>query len=194
MTFLWFLTLTCLQSESQRATEAVRSVREKMKELGEEARTKEALHRQLAADCEKLTKDISRWVLSSGLGISTIICFAMIIKITSCMLFSWIASLKEKENIFFFHFMSRKIINVFWNRSSNVFWNRSSLTVLSRSAYTRRILEIIGNIRKQKEEIERVLADTRQVQKEINQLTGRLDRSFAVADELIFKVNRSLGY
>jgi endonuclease III-like uncharacterized protein len=58
-----------------------------------------------------------------------------------------------------------------------------------RSAYTRRILEIIGNIRKQKEEIDRVLADTRQVQKEINQLTGRLDRSFAVADELIFKVS-----
>jgi Protein of unknown function (DUF812) len=34
-----------------------------------------------------------------------------------------------------------------------------------------------------------VLADTRNVQKDINQLTGRVDRSFAVTDEMIFKVN-----
>ncbi|XP_071452472.1 coiled-coil domain-containing protein 22 homolog [Hetaerina americana] len=58
---------------------------------------------------------------------------------------------------------------------------------VGRSAYTRRIMEIIGNIRKQNEDIEKVLQDTRDVQKEINQLTGRLDRSFTVADELIFR-------
>ncbi|KAJ8871869.1 hypothetical protein PR048_028209 [Dryococelus australis] len=58
---------------------------------------------------------------------------------------------------------------------------------VNRSAYTRRIMEIIGNIRKQKDEIDKVLADTKELQKEINMLTGRLDRSFTVADELIFK-------
>ncbi|XP_063224121.1 coiled-coil domain-containing protein 22 homolog [Bacillus rossius redtenbacheri] len=58
---------------------------------------------------------------------------------------------------------------------------------VNRSAYTRRIMEIIGNIRKQKDEIDKVLADTKELQKEINTLTGRLDRSFTVADELIFK-------
>jgi len=33
-----------------------------------------------------------------------------------------------------------------------------------------------------------VLIDTRTVQKEINQLTGKLDRQFTVTDELIFRV------
>ncbi|XP_062315523.1 coiled-coil domain-containing protein 22 [Osmerus eperlanus] len=58
---------------------------------------------------------------------------------------------------------------------------------VSRSAYTLRILEIVGNIRKQKEEITKILCDTKELQKEINNLTGKLDRTFAVTDELVFK-------
>ncbi|XP_061114592.1 coiled-coil domain-containing protein 22 isoform X2 [Conger conger] len=58
---------------------------------------------------------------------------------------------------------------------------------VSRSAYTQRILEIVGNIRKQKEEITKILSDTKELQKEINSLTGKLDRTFAVTDELVFK-------
>lgn len=58
---------------------------------------------------------------------------------------------------------------------------------VSRAAYTQRILEIVGNIRKQKEEITKILSDTRALQKEINSLTGKLDRTFAVTDELVFK-------
>ncbi|MEQ2268255.1 Coiled-coil domain-containing protein 22, partial [Xenotaenia resolanae] len=58
---------------------------------------------------------------------------------------------------------------------------------VSRSAYTQRILEIVGNIKKQKEEISKILSDTKELQKEINSLTGKLDRSFAVTDELVFK-------
>ncbi|KAM9751765.1 coiled-coil domain-containing protein 22 [Menidia menidia] len=57
----------------------------------------------------------------------------------------------------------------------------------SRSAYTQRILEIVSNIRKQKEEITKILSDTKELQKEINGLTGKLDRTFAVTDELVFK-------
>jgi len=49
-------------------------------------------------------------------------------------------------------------------------------------------VEIIGNIKKQKKEIHKVLEDTRAIQKEINNLSGRIERTFAVADELIFKV------
>ena len=59
---------------------------------------------------------------------------------------------------------------------------------VNRSAYTRRILEIVGNIRKQKDEIQKVLVDTKTLQKEINHLSGKLDRTFTVTDELIFKV------
>ncbi|XP_066566008.1 coiled-coil domain-containing protein 22 [Amia ocellicauda] len=58
---------------------------------------------------------------------------------------------------------------------------------VSRSAYTQRILEIVGNIKKQKEEITKILSDTKDLQKEINSLTGKLDRTFAVTDELVFK-------
>ncbi|XP_068183815.1 coiled-coil domain-containing protein 22 [Antennarius striatus] len=57
----------------------------------------------------------------------------------------------------------------------------------SRSAYTQRILEIVTNIKKQKEEITKILSDTKELQKEINSLTGKLDRTFAVTDELVFK-------
>ncbi|XP_007529486.1 coiled-coil domain-containing protein 22 [Erinaceus europaeus] len=58
---------------------------------------------------------------------------------------------------------------------------------VSRLAYTQRILEIVGNIRKQKEEITKILSDTKDLQKEINSLSGKLDRTFAVTDELVFK-------
>lgn len=64
---------------------------------------------------------------------------------------------------------------------------------VNRSAYTRRILEIINNIEKQKTEINKVLRDTRDIQKEINILSGRLDRSFTVADETIFRVCLSIS-
>ncbi|XP_034937150.1 coiled-coil domain-containing protein 22 homolog [Chelonus insularis] len=58
---------------------------------------------------------------------------------------------------------------------------------VNRSAYTQRILEIINNVRKQKDEINKVLGDTREIQKEINVLTGKLERSFTVVDEMIFR-------
>lgn len=58
---------------------------------------------------------------------------------------------------------------------------------VSRSAYTRRILEIVANIKKQKAEIDKVLLDTRNIQKEINRLSGKLERTFTVTDELIFR-------
>ncbi|KAL1505476.1 hypothetical protein ABEB36_005040 [Hypothenemus hampei] len=56
----------------------------------------------------------------------------------------------------------------------------------NRSAYTKRILEIVGNIQKQNKEIQKILADTRTVQKDINTLTGQIDRSFTLSDETIF--------
>uniref|UniRef100_A0A182N3H2 Coiled-coil domain-containing protein 22 homolog n=1 Tax=Anopheles dirus TaxID=7168 RepID=A0A182N3H2_9DIPT len=58
---------------------------------------------------------------------------------------------------------------------------------VSRTAYTSRILEIIGNIRKQKTDIDRILHDTRSLQKELNTITGQLDRQFAVTDDLIYR-------
>ncbi|XP_045459666.1 coiled-coil domain-containing protein 22 homolog [Melitaea cinxia] len=56
-----------------------------------------------------------------------------------------------------------------------------------RHIYTKRILEIIGNVEKQNAEIKKILEDTRQLQKEINTLEGQLDRCFSIADETLFK-------
>lgn len=58
---------------------------------------------------------------------------------------------------------------------------------LNRVAYTRRIMEIVANIRRQKEDIDKILVDTRMVQKEINQLSGKLERIFTVTDEQVYR-------
>ena len=60
----------------------------------------------------------------------------------------------------------------------------------NRSVYTQRIFEIVASIKKQCSEIDRVLDDTRKLQKSINMLEGKLDRSFTIADELIFRVRQ----
>lgn len=59
---------------------------------------------------------------------------------------------------------------------------------VSRKSYTKRIFEIVANIRKQKEQIETTLQDVRTLQKEINQLQGRVERTLTAADEIIFVV------
>lgn len=58
---------------------------------------------------------------------------------------------------------------------------------VGRSVYTQRILEIVGNIKRQKEDISKVLLDTRDSQKEVNSLAGKLERSFTVTEEMVFK-------
>ncbi|XP_033631896.1 coiled-coil domain-containing protein 22 homolog [Asterias rubens] len=103
------------ESESLKKLEDIQELRDRMKDVVDETRAKEELQKQLAAEYERMTKDVNR------------------------------------------------------------------------SAYTRRILEIVGNIRKQKDEIQKVLVDTKTLQKEINHLSGKLDRTFTVTDELIFK-------
>ncbi|XP_072152543.1 coiled-coil domain-containing protein 22 [Bemisia tabaci] len=56
-----------------------------------------------------------------------------------------------------------------------------------RSAYTQRIMEIISNIRKQTNEINKIIIDTKEMQRDVNSVTGRLERVFSVADDLIFQ-------
>jgi chromosome segregation ATPase len=57
----------------------------------------------------------------------------------------------------------------------------------NRQFYTRRILEICSSIDKQRKEIDKILIETKGLQKEINNLTGKLERVFNSTDELIFK-------
>mmetsp|Transcript_36535 Transcript_36535/g.91598 ORF Transcript_36535/g.91598 Transcript_36535/m.91598 type:complete len:642 (-) Transcript_36535:279-2204(-) len=57
---------------------------------------------------------------------------------------------------------------------------------INRSVYTRRILDIVKNVKKQKVDIDKILIDTRTLQKEINAISEALGRSFAVTSEVIF--------
>ena len=59
---------------------------------------------------------------------------------------------------------------------------------ICRSVYTKRIIDISAKVRKQKQEIDRVLADTRTIQKEINILSGKLERTFTVVEGTAYKV------
>ncbi|RNA38154.1 coiled-coil domain-containing protein [Brachionus plicatilis] len=57
----------------------------------------------------------------------------------------------------------------------------------NRQFYTRRILEICSNIDRQRKEIDKILVETKSIQKELNQMNGKLERIFNTTDELIFK-------
>ncbi|KAH8365853.1 hypothetical protein KR093_005837 [Drosophila rubida] len=56
-----------------------------------------------------------------------------------------------------------------------------------RKEYTRRIHEFIGNIRKQRDDIYKVLEDTRQLQKQLNVVAAQLERQFNYTDDLLFQ-------
>ena len=64
----------------------------------------------------------------------------------------------------------------------------------TRSMYTERILEIVKNVKKQKVEIDKILLDTKELKKEISKITDKLNRSFSVTDELIFKVKKKKSF
>lgn len=56
----------------------------------------------------------------------------------------------------------------------------------NRQYHTDKILEGQQNVRKQNADIDKVLLDTRELQREIAQLTDTLSRSFTIVDELVF--------
>ena len=58
---------------------------------------------------------------------------------------------------------------------------------VKRASYVNRILDIIRNVTKQREEIYRVLKDIGDSRREVNTSSEKLQRSFAACDELVFK-------
>lgn len=63
---------------------------------------------------------------------------------------------------------------------------RSSMT---RSDYLKMIFDVTKKVEKQNLELSRAISDTRQMQRDINNLNGRLDRSFALVKDMIAKVS-----
>jgi coiled-coil domain-containing protein 22 len=57
---------------------------------------------------------------------------------------------------------------------------------ISRETYTVRILDIVRQTKKQKVDIDKILIDTRNINKEINSVSESLFRSFSVTSELVF--------
>lgn len=58
---------------------------------------------------------------------------------------------------------------------------------LDRKFYTKRIFEIINNVKKQEQDINKILEDIRRSQREINQLTGKVTRIYTVVEEIVLK-------
>lgn len=46
----------------------------------------------------------------------------------------------------------------------------------------------MANVKKQNEEMQRVINDVKSIQRENNSLIGKVERTFTVTDEIIFKV------
>lgn len=59
--------------------------------------------------------------------------------------------------------------------------------VASRKSYIQQIKEITKSSRKQDTDTERILKETREVQLESNSIRERLHRTYAVADEIVFR-------
>ncbi|CAF1377045.1 unnamed protein product, partial [Didymodactylos carnosus] len=57
----------------------------------------------------------------------------------------------------------------------------------NRQFFTKQILEIVANTTKQKEEINKTIIETRVLQKDLNRLTEKLERTFQVTDTRLFK-------
>lgn len=58
---------------------------------------------------------------------------------------------------------------------------------INRQVYVRRIMDIVKNLERQKLDISKVLADVRQIQKDINQISKTSKRSFGICDELVYQ-------
>ena len=71
---------------------------------------------------------------------------------------------------------------------------RAMKNTQNRAIYTRRILDIVRNVKKQKIDIARILEDTRAMQKEINGIREHLARIYAVADEAPLSVDSQWGF
>lgn len=66
--------------------------------------------------------------------------------------------------------------------------------VTERSAYTSRILDIVKSIKKQNNDINQILKDTKALQKAINTMEGQLQRQFTVTEDLIWNnVSQSIS-
>ena len=157
------------QSEAQKQLEEIRSLREKMKEVADEARGKEELHKQLVI---RLSGFSSAFDNVSSIPVNSFLRYTSDRNVNNSE-----AIQKHFFQCRYFKYTSQrgtqsqtKIRNRPPSTKGRVFpciWKHFLFLLkiaeyetmrkdVNRSAYTRRILEIVGNIKKQKEEINKV--------------------------------------
>lgn len=176
------------ESEANLLLEEIKLLRERMKEVADETRLKDDLYKQLVRESGNLSiiklslVDEKRFVEREPQSYQSFL--PQKSKLTSSPNFTFnmleIASIK-------LHICALQHATLILCIITQVGEYERMSKDLSRVAYTRRIMEIVHNIQRQKEDINKILGDTRVVQKEINQLGGKLDRVFTVTDEQVFK-------
>mmetsp|Transcript_33604 Transcript_33604/g.80136 ORF Transcript_33604/g.80136 Transcript_33604/m.80136 type:complete len:625 (+) Transcript_33604:95-1969(+) len=62
-----------------------------------------------------------------------------------------------------------------------------------RSSYTRRVVELVRNMEKQRKDIDSILADTQQIQKEIQTSSDTLNRSYGATDDMVYRDAKNKG-
>lgn len=60
---------------------------------------------------------------------------------------------------------------------------------MTRAAYIKMIFDATKKVNKQNHELDKIIVETRQLQREISGLTGRLQRSFAYIESAVLKVS-----
>lgn len=60
---------------------------------------------------------------------------------------------------------------------------------MTRAAYIKMIFDVTKKVDKQSNELSKVILETRRLQRDINNLSGRLERSFSIVEETILKVS-----
>lgn len=63
---------------------------------------------------------------------------------------------------------------------------------MNRAAYVKMIFDATTKVDKQNEELSKAILDTRHLQRDINNLSGRLERSFTLVEANILKVSDNL--
>lgn len=60
---------------------------------------------------------------------------------------------------------------------------------MTRAAYIKMIFDVTEKVDKQNDELNKVILDTRRLQRDVNNLSGRLERSFTLVENTILKVS-----
>lgn len=67
-------------------------------------------------------------------------------------------------------------------------------TGMTRAAYIKMIFDVTKKVAKQNDELARAKQDTRKLQRDISNLTSRLERNFSLVEKTILKVRSSVKY